>query len=892
MPLHQLWDKLPFLGRLLITASTALLIAGAAMIYLSAGREAAEIRQDMQTELKSELELLPGALAETVAIGDFATVQQMLDRYVARPLIAEVFFRDTSGTLLHSEDRPHAMRAPDWFVAMFDFSDLNGQTVVVIGGREYGQLFIRMTAQEPANRAWEHLQNHLSVLVLAILIDFFGIWLVLRHGLRPLDTLHRGVGLLADGRRDVRLTVHGSPELRDVLNAFNRMAAELARSEQERQAQADLIATQHQRLRYIVDGTGVGTWEWHVQQGELVCNERWAEMIGYTLAELAPLSIHTWNRLVHPDDLKRSEAQLVRHFAREVPYYEQEVRMRHKAGHWVWILDRGGVSTWSASGHPRLMSGTHQDISERKQNEAHLRAAKQAAEAANVAKSRFLATMSHEIRTPLNGVLGMAQLLLTPDLPESDRTDYARIILGSGQTLLTLLNDILDLSRVESGKLKLEASPFEPQALLDEVRALYLANARDKQLALEARWQGERGIRYLADSYRLRQMLSNFITNALKFTGQGRISMDAREIGMAVAEAEQDGTGDAQPAHPSGEAAPQRVMLEFAVTDTGIGIPADKHQLLFRAFSQADSSTTRQYGGTGLGLAIVAHLARLMGGEVGMSSTVGQGSRFWFRMVAERLPAGAAGQMAGAGQGGSRLSACFRGRVLLVEDNPLNQKVTRLLLQNLGLETLLAEDGAQAVNLLTGGETVDLVLMDVQMPVLDGYMATAHIRAWEAAQGRPPLPVIALTAEVFPEDQQRCLDVGMNAYLAKPVAIAELVDALKCWLPAPLRNPPPAAAIGSTGAADAAIPAPEQRADSQEKPDIPAFLAEAERLQALFATGQFDALKRFETLAATVRGSTICNDMEPIRDALHNFRFAAASEQLAHLCNRLKGPAA
>jgi signal transduction histidine kinase/ActR/RegA family two-component response regulator len=387
-----------------------------------------------------------------------------------------------------------------------------------------------------------------------------------------------------------------------------------------------------------------------------------------------------------------------------------------------------------------------------------------AAEAANHAKSRFLATMSHEIRTPMNGILGMAQLLLHPTLEQGEREDFARTILTSGQTLLTLLNDILDLSKIEAGKLNLEAKVFEPQQVVHETLLLFSDMAAQKGLRLEASWDalGER--RYVGDSHRLRQMLSNLVSNAIKFTGSGQVGIEANEIGR-----------DAQGA-----------LLEFAVTDTGIGIPADKRDILFMPFSQAHSSTTREFGGTGLGLSIVRTLAEAMGGGAGVDSEFGKGSRFWFRIRVGIVAAGEdtrnAQRPAALPAAAAAASAAAFGHVLIVEDIALNRAVLASLMSKLGVTVAMAEDGQQGVAAILRGDPVDLVLMDVQMPVLDGIAATRRIRAWEAANGRPRVPIIAVTANAFEEDRRRCLEAGMDDFIAKPVTFDTLRSVLVRWL--------------------------------------------------------------------------------------------------------------
>jgi signal transduction histidine kinase/CheY-like chemotaxis protein len=391
-----------------------------------------------------------------------------------------------------------------------------------------------------------------------------------------------------------------------------------------------------------------------------------------------------------------------------------------------------------------------------------LRLAKTAAESANVAKSRFLATMSHEIRTPMNGILGMAQMLLSPNLTSSEREHYVNTILSSGQTLLTLLNDILDISKIEADKVQLEDVLTDPVQLLSEVQALFANQADTKHLGLEQQWLGPTGQYYLLDAHRLRQMLANLTGNGIKFTEHGKVCIEGRELNREGDQAD----------------------LEFAVTDTGIGIAADQQALLFQAFSQADSSTTRRFGGSGLGLSIVRSLAHLMHGDVGVSSAPGQGSRFWFRIrvtcSSERpaQPPPAANPL----QTAPSTNRPVGGRILVAEDNLVNGMVIQALLAQLGLDVQLVGDGQQAVDVVTRGENPDVILMDIQMPVMDGYAATEHIRQWEQQQGRPRTPIIALTADAFEEDRQHCFAVGMDAFLTKPVAMDALRSALSPWV--------------------------------------------------------------------------------------------------------------
>jgi signal transduction histidine kinase len=432
--------------------------------------------------------------------------------------------------------------------------------------------------------------------------------------------------------------------------------------------------------------------------------------------------------------------------------------------HWVFgiltLVFLGGVLRSSALFNETLEASIRLGL-EKSNLVADVEHARKAAEAASQAKSRFLATMSHEIRTPMNGILGMSQLLLQPGVNDDRRIDFARTILTSGQTLLTLLNDILDFSKIEAGRIDLDESAFEPQQVIHETSLLFTEMAARKQLHLVTTCDGLSAHRYLGDSHRLRQMLSNLVSNALKFTERGQIRIEAKEI-------ERDG---------------QRATLEFAVTDTGIGIPADKLHLLFQPFSQADSSTTREYGGTGLGLSIVRSLAELMGGNIGVDSKVGLGSRFWFRIHAGLVDATKDTRhepRAHSSSGKSPLGS-LTGHVLVAEDNPINQKVVTALLGKLGLKVTLVADGVECLESLQRDPSIDLVLMDLQMPNLDGYAATARLRANEAASGRH-LPIVALTANAFEEDRRRCLAAGMDDYMAKPVELPKLQALLERWL--------------------------------------------------------------------------------------------------------------
>ncbi|MFN4100419.1 MAG: PAS domain S-box protein [Pararhodobacter sp.] len=503
----------------------------------------------------------------------------------------------------------------------------------------------------------------------------------------------------------------------------------------------DLTRAQ-ERLRAVVEGASVGTWEWHIATGENEINARWAEIIGYRPDEF-PSEIGVFHDLCHPDDFRAMQAELAPILSGERVQFDLRLRLRHKAGHWVWVLSRGRVLRRDAAGKPLLMSGIHMDITE-------LVEAGERAEAANAAKSAFLANMSHEIRTPLNGVLGMADLLAGTPLG-ADQRSMIDTIRESGWSLLSVLDDILDLSRLEAGKLELESKPFDLSLMLGRLETLHSAAAHTKGLGFRVSLEGDAAQR-VGDPTRITQILQNLVGNAIKFT-------DAGQVRFRV-----------QAGHPD--------HVDFCVTDTGIGMTEEQLSRVFEEFQQADSGIARRFGGSGLGLAIVHRLVGRMGGAVSVASTLGQGTQISLRLPLRQVSMPGGAEVGAAGQGISEAAPDLVGlKVLVAEDNATNRMILQIMLGKLGVNARFAEDGAQALALWRE-QPFDLIILDISMPVVDGIEALQTMQREALRTGAAPPRAIAATANVMKEQVEEYARVGFINTIAKPIRFPHLVDAL------------------------------------------------------------------------------------------------------------------
>jgi PAS domain S-box-containing protein len=741
------------------------------------------------------------------------------------------------------------------------------------------------------------------------------------------------------------------------------------------------------RLARAIRGTSDGPWEFDVQQGLYWVAPHWKGMLGYDESDTLVTTPDSLKTLIHSDDLPAQQAAF-RRCVETGGVYDAEFRVRTKTGEYRWFRSRG-ICEKDANGKPIRVSGALQDTTERRQYQADLIEAREASAAANRAKGEFLANMSHEIRTPMNGVIGMTELLLDTGLDPSQR-DYTETIRDSASALLTVINDILDFSKIEAGKLDLEHIELDLRDTVEDVARLLAIQAHGKGLELTAHIDPTVPDLIKGDPARLRQILVNLGSNAVKFTEKGEVAIDVRVL----------------------QAGADTAMIRCEVRDTGPGIPKSLLAQLFQPFSQVDASTTRKYGGTGLGLSIVKRLAELMGGEAGIDSEVGVGSTFWFtarvgiaarrhidRQAQDEALKGLrvlivddnatnrkvlTGQLAACGivpvcastaqdalqalvdatvqnepfqvalldfhmpecdgeqlgrlirtydhlthtrlvlltSSGHRgdaqrfadlgfagylvkpitrrdLTACLSlvmsnsaeswkrraqplvtrhqvravrvdgdRRILLAEDNPVNQKVARMVLEKLGLDVTVVNNGREAVAAWqTHG--FDLILMDCQMPELDGYEATREIRRQES--GQRTVPIVALTAHAMKGDDEKCRAAGMSDYLTKPLDRTKLVACLERHL----------GQLGKNGAGSRQNPAdtgsPEVQTATPAPVDWTAFMQSMdgdetlarELIELFIASGD-------ETLAAIV-GALGTRDYAEVGAQAHSLKGASAN---------------
>ena len=501
------------------------------------------------------------------------------------------------------------------------------------------------------------------------------------------------------------------------------------------------------RLESIIKGTHIGTWEWNVQTGETVINETWANIMGYSISELEPVSIKTWEDLAHPDDLKRSGDQLERHFTGELPYYDCECRMKHKDGHWVWVHDRGSVITRTGDGKPLMMFGTHSDISQDKQTEQEILLKTEELDKLNTTKDKFFSIIAHDLRSPFNSIVGFSNLLLDKigekNYEEIER--YAQIIKRSSGRTLELLMNLMEWSRSQTGRMKFHPSNLDLVDLIDEVALLFLEISHQKEIIVQKQLPPH--LTVYADMNLINTVLRNLISNAVKFSlPGGTILISAEEL-------------------------PDEIIL--SVSDHGVGISETEMGKLFLIGEDNSTVGTRNEIGTGLGLILCKEFVSKHDGRIWVESELGKGSTFFVSLPNLKRP-----KEENVRQQNSTVPAektrMGQFKILIVEDDEISERLLAMQVGIFGKEILEVKTGIEAIDICRRNPDINLILMDIQQPEMNGYEATRQIREFNK-----DVIIIAQTAYGFSGDKELSIESGCNDYIAKPFDIASLTSLIR-----------------------------------------------------------------------------------------------------------------
>ncbi|WP_332743722.1 ATP-binding protein [Hydrogenophaga sp.] len=575
---------------------------------------------------------------------------------------------------------------------------------------------------------------------------------------------------------------------------LDRLRSSVHRESNSRLLAEEALDETRDRLQMAVDAAGLALWDWQLPSRQMFLTARWGELIG-DIGRDAYWEVAELKSRLHPEDARLLQTAMTALLEGREQRAVVQHRVRTSTG-WLWVETHGMVAEHDARGMPLRLMGTLADIGERKRIEQDSAQAREMAEQASQAKSDFLANISHEVRTPLNALMGLTRMLMDSPL-NAEQANWLALMDSSARALLALLNDILDLSRIEAGKLDIEHTRFDLHRALRDASGPHAEQARAKPLAFQLVLHPDLPQWVLGDPGRLGQVVGNLLSNAIKFTPRnGRID-------VTVSSPEAAGSGPRE--------------LQLKVQDSGVGIGRKQQATIFEAFTQADASTARRHGGSGLGLAICARLASLMGGRIDLQSELGQGSTFTLTLPLQESPTVNEGLLSAPmelleiADAGPRYAGMV---VLLAEDHPVNEMMLRQLLLRLGCIVRVARGGAQAVAQWEQGG-IDMVLMDVQMPGMSGLQATQMIREAEGKRRLKRTPIVAVTANAMPGDRQACLAAGMDGYTPKPVspqALMQEMDRVLALLAsgpvpaiAPSALPPPAAPVKRPAASPDAL---------------------------------------------------------------------------------------
>jgi two-component system sensor histidine kinase/response regulator len=733
----RFWKNWGLVSRLMLAVGIAIITGGGVQTALLVAEGAAEHSARLKRELNETLTFIAPLIADQALLGEYAVISQLLRNQVQKGEIDSFQWTDKDGKKLVAQDKPEMLTAPTWFSAVAAIDRAEESIEVTAGGVGYGRLKATMTTTKAYNRLWQQFVKQLQIVAVTLFLMLQFIWLIFRGNLGTLRMLAEGANRFSQGDYAVRIEPEGSPEVSSAAEAFNNMAnniesliASLGKSESKNK----LLAT-------IVEQSSEAIWTKDLAGTITSWNSGAAAMFGYPPSEAIGRTLS-----VSESTPEEEETRMQRLVAGEKFSYDARAMTRSRTAIDIQVavaplLDDTNQCIGSIA--------VARDVTQHKRSEEALRLAREAAEAANQAKSSFLARMSHEIRTPMNGVLGMTELLLETGLTSTQRK-YAETVQRSGQNLLDIINDLLDFSKIEAGKLELENVDMDLRRTIEDVVDLLAERAHVKGLELACSIPAGLATQVRGDPLRLGQILTNLVGNAIKFTEQGAVL-------IRVAAVDETAT---------------HVTMRFEVSDTGSGISPEAQSRIFDEFSQADGSTTRKHGGSGLGLAISKQLVEMMGGTIHVESALGAGSTFWFTSSFEKQEAQAQEDSRAAPMG--MLTGV---RALIVESSAINRGILQTQMSNWGMSNRVAATPEQACDLLgqavARGAPFDIAIIDLGLPGMDALELARMIRT-RADIARVRL--VMLTRRQA--DIKNARDAGIDACLAKPVRQTVLYECL------------------------------------------------------------------------------------------------------------------
>src|SRR5687767_1906171 len=728
----RFWTDWGLVSRLMLAVGTAIVAGGGVQTYLLMAEGAAEHSARLKRELNETLTFMAPLVADQAILGEYAVISQLLNNQVKKGEVDGFVWTDKDGRELTARDKPDSLGAPAWFTSIAAIEHAEDNVDVTLGGVGYGKLSGTMTTTKAYNRLWQQFVKQLQIVAVTLFLMLQFIWLIFRGNLGTLRMLAEGANRFSQGDYAVRIEPEGAPEVSSAAEAFNNMAnniesliASLGKSESKNKLLATIVEQSSEAI-WTKDLDGVIT-SW---------NSGASAMFGYPPTEALGRTIKVGQSTPEED-----ASWMRRLIAGERFSYDTKAMTKSRTEVDIQVavaplVDEDNKCIGSIA--------VARDVTQHKRSEEALRLAREAAEAANHAKSSFLARMSHEIRTPMNGVLGMTELLLETGLSGTQRK-YAETVQRSVQNLLGIINDLLDFSKIEAGKLELEKVDMDLRRTIEDVVDLLAERAHAKGLELACSLPANLSTLVKGDPLRLGQVLTNLVGNAIKFTEQGSVVIRVETVRETVKD----------------------VTMRFEVSDTGVGISQDAQSRIFDEFSQADGSTTRKHGGSGLGLAISKQLVEMMGGSIQVQSALGAGSTFSFTSTFEKQET----------QETMPMGMLTGVRALIVESTAVNRGILHSQMSNWGMTNRVADTREQAIELLAQatarGAPYDIAIIDLALPGLDALELARTIRT------RPDIGKVRLVVLTRRQlDMRNARDAGIDACLSKPVRQTVLYECL------------------------------------------------------------------------------------------------------------------